>query len=678
MNKLKANKLLQLLICSLFLIPTCEIFAQDMGNQPERVRDLINQRKINIPEVAQRKIQYFKAFKEYKKVHAVQLPEKLYEEEVLSLYIDVNKRELRFNKHNGTEIQIVKREITVFSDSIYIWKGDIYDPTSDEAVGDAMLVQNQKGEITGTIDVAGLIFQIRSLGASGLSAIIEYDEEEVNRQNKRREEIGSPLHDGGTSKGNAIEMHSEQEYSLRNDQPQWVSFEAENTISNQMLTSNTSCPKPIARVLVLYTAGAASYGNINNIIAQAITETNDAYGNSNTGTTVVLQHSQQVSFVENVTIKNDLDRLMADPTYMNLRNQYDADIVVMLTSANAYFLSGGRAGTLRAESDKAYAIVDVSNATSPAFTFGHEIGHIQGAQHHPDDFVNIEEALYPYGYGHRITYSCGFLGLGTCKKATIMAYTSGGYSRIKYFSNPNVTYSGKSLGITGERENYKVLYNTREIVANFRDANEVNAGISYTRGTRSQYGQNFTFVDNSCGGNGSYSFEWRISLNNPTNFGDILSTSSSYFVALSSGTWYIQLKVTTSTGQTSIKVISVVVSDNNNGGGGIGGPGGPIPKIVHPNNEDNNDFPETVQLLPAYPNPFNPNTNISFQLPVTGHVKINIYDLNGREVSVLADQVFSAGTHQMLLNASDLSSGTYIIRLQTGSTVETQTLTLIK
>ncbi len=250
-------------------------------------------------------------------------------------------------------------------------------------------------------------------------------------------------------------------------------------------------------------------------------------------------------------------------------------------------------------------------------------------------------------------------------------------SRIKYYSNPNKTYNGQALGIVGVSENYKVLNNTRLTIAHHRDANEVNAGISYLAGLKTQFVQNFTFSNNSCGGNGSYSFEWRKSLNSPINFGGVASTSSSYSVALSPGTWYLQLKVTTSTGQTSTKVISVVAeADDGSGGGGPGG--GPIPKLVNPDNASEHNIPETIRLLPAYPNPFNPNTNISFQLPETGQVLLSVFDLNGREVSVLANQVFSAGTHQLMLKASDLSSGTYIVRLQSGSMVITQTLTLIK
>lgn len=447
----------------------------------------------------------------------------------------------------------------------------------------------------------------------------------------------------------------------------------------QFSMTNPTCPKHFARVLVLYTAGAASYGNINNIIAQAITETNDAYWNSNSNTgSVILQHSQQIGFGETFDIGVDLSTLMNNSTINSLRVQYDADIVVILTTAGQYNQTFGAAATYKALYNGAYAIVDVSKATGSRYTFAHEVAHIQGLQHHPNDDNTFSDGLYNYGYGHRISYSgCGFLGLGSCDRSTIMAYTPGNYSRIKYFSNPYITYNGQSMGIIGQRENYKVLNNTRVTIANFRDANEVNAGISYLAGLKTQFGQNFTFSNNSCGGNGSYSFEWRKSWNSPTNFGGVVSTNSTYFPALSPGTWYVQLKVTTSTGQTSTKVVSVVAEADNGSGGGPGG-GGPIPKLINPDFEDGNSLPDTIQLLPAYPNPFNPSTNITFQLPETDHVKISVYDLNGREVSVLVDRVFTAGTHQLKLNASDVSSGTYIVRMQSGVNIKTQTLTLIK
>jgi hypothetical protein len=432
------------------------------------------------------------------------------------------------------------------------------------------------------------------------------------------------------------------------------------------------------RALVLYTQGAANYGNINSIISQAIQETNDAYGNSNSSTgNVILQHSQLLSFNESIDIDNDLNIIMNSSITKNLRNQYDADVVILLTQPGAY-LYAGVAGTITAENSKAYAIVDVSYATGPRYTFAHELGHIQGLQHHPSDPVG--SGLYPYGFVHRISYSCGFLGLGTCKRSTIMAYTPSGYSRIKYFSNPNKTYNGASLGIANQRENYRVLNNTRVTVANFRNANEPYAAISYVAGATSQYGQNFTFSDNSCGGNGSLSYEWRVSFNNPTNFGGVQSTSSSYFVALNPVTWYVQLNVTSSTGQTSTKVVSVLADDDDPAclPPFVCDPGGPIPKVITPTLDEIEDTPETVNLLPAYPNPFNPTTTVSFQLPETINVKLTVYDLSGREIAILADQSFSAGSHQLAFDGVGLSSGTYILRLQAGNEIRTQTIMLIK
>ncbi len=238
----------------MFLISSSLSFAQTRGSQPERVRDLITERRSNISEHVQSRAQYYRAFKEYKKVHAVKLPENLYEEEVLTLYIDTNKRELRFNKNNGTEIQIVKREISVFSNSIYIWKGDIYDPISYDIMGDAILVQNHDGEITGTIDISGLIFQVRSLGASGLSAIIEYDEEEVKRQNEHRIENGSPLHDGGIGVEKTNESNIIEGCSLENEYSTLEGYDDLTEFSFEALLSNPTCPKHFARVLVLYTA----------------------------------------------------------------------------------------------------------------------------------------------------------------------------------------------------------------------------------------------------------------------------------------------------------------------------------------------------------------------------------------------------------------------------------------
>ena len=78
------------------------------------------------------------------------------------------------------------------------------------------------------------------------------------------------------------------------------------------------------------------------------------------------------------------------------------------------------------------------------------------------------------------------------------------------------------------------------------------------------------------------------------------------------------------------------------------------------------------------PNPFNSSTRISLSLPNNQHVTLKVYDLLGREVACLVDEVVTAGTHSLLLNASHLSSGVYIYRLQADDFEETKRMVLLK
>lgn len=88
--------------------------------------------------------------------------------------------------------------------------------------------------------------------------------------------------------------------------------------------------------------------------------------------------------------------------------------------------------------------------------------------------------------------------------------------------------------------------------------------------------------------------------------------------------------------------------------------------------------PSEFILNPAYPNPFNPVTILSFDMPLTGKVKVEVFDISGRQVAVLANSTYQAGTHNIRFDASGLASGVYIIRALSGSNVSTQKVTLIK
>ncbi len=73
--------------------------------------------------------------------------------------------------------------------------------------------------------------------------------------------------------------------------------------------------------------------------------------------------------------------------------------------------------------------------------------------------------------------------------------------------------------------------------------------------------------------------------------------------------------------------------------------------------------PNSFTLKANYPNPFNPVTVIPFTLPEQSHVRLEVYDILGRQVSVLADRTFETGRHETSWDASQVTSGLYIVRM---------------
>ncbi|TKJ41458.1 hypothetical protein CEE37_02540 [candidate division LCP-89 bacterium B3_LCP] len=89
-------------------------------------------------------------------------------------------------------------------------------------------------------------------------------------------------------------------------------------------------------------------------------------------------------------------------------------------------------------------------------------------------------------------------------------------------------------------------------------------------------------------------------------------------------------------------------------------------------------LPEEYSFSQVYPNPFNPLARLSFSLPEVSHVKLAIYDLQGRLVANLVDGMSEVGAHEFTFDATNLSSGIYIARLEAGSYSASQKLVLMK
>ena len=88
--------------------------------------------------------------------------------------------------------------------------------------------------------------------------------------------------------------------------------------------------------------------------------------------------------------------------------------------------------------------------------------------------------------------------------------------------------------------------------------------------------------------------------------------------------------------------------------------------------------PAAYGLEPSYPNPFTGVTTIPFAAPGDGAVRVDVYDLLGRRVATLVDEVVTAGSHEVYWNASDLPSGMYFVRLTAQTFVATKRMSLIR
>lgn len=215
-------------------------------------------------------------------------------------------------------------------------------------------------------------------------------------------------------------------------------------------------------VMVVYTAAAASAtSNITSLIQLAVDETNQSYVNSGINITLNRVYTGQVtyneanrSFSQHVSaLRSTTDGIMDN--VHTLRNTYAADVVVLVVNDSE---ACGVAAAIMANAASAFAVAHYSCITG-YYSFGHEIGHLQGARH--DRFVDSSNS--PYQYGH------GFIPASKSWR-TIMAYGNNcsNCTRIQYWSNPLKTYGGVAMGTATYEDNARVLNTTAATVAAFR------------------------------------------------------------------------------------------------------------------------------------------------------------------------------------------------------------------
>lgn len=104
---------------------------------------------------------------------------------------------------------------------------------------------------------------------------------------------------------------------------------------------------------------------------------------------------------------------------------------------------------------------------------------------------------------------------------------------------------------------------------------------------------------------------------------------------------------------------------------------GALTDVQYNESEHYSDVPKQFRLS-NYPNPFNPSTTISFNVPYKSSVVVDVCDVIGRTITTLMNKNLSPGNYKVAFDGSSLSSGVYYCRLRAGSVVQTQKLVLLK
>jgi len=217
---------------------------------------------------------------------------------------------------------------------------------------------------------------------------------------------------------------------------------------------------PTIDLLVGYTNNAASAsGGIDSLIDLAIAETNASFANSGINAKVRLAGKIAVAYAETgKTFDTILSDFVANTSVSKQRDAVGADVAVLIINQSDYC---GLADEISATAAKAFVIVHYGCATG-YYSFAHEIGHLIGARHDLD----VDPTLTPYAYGHAHLEKKTSGGW-----RTIMGYNcnSGACpTRIQYWSNPNVSYSGTATGNAAREDNVRVWNERATTVAGFR------------------------------------------------------------------------------------------------------------------------------------------------------------------------------------------------------------------
>jgi hypothetical protein len=470
-------------------------------------------------------------------------------------------------------------------------------------------------------------------------------------------------------------------------------------------------------VMIVYTPAAVEWAsenemNIETIMNQAMALAQLSFDNSEVAINVNLVHTFEIDYEESGDSGDDLENLTDGkiPSVHEKREQYGADLVAMFTNVDD---TGGIAWYMNStsgDSDYAYSITRVQQAWFTT-THAHEMAHNMGSDH------SRNQAKNPAGSGLLFNYSTGWRWTGNDGKVyvSVMTYRNPDDvdpgQAVEVFSNPNVLHQGVPTGsYTGEfapADNARSLNNMREVIANYMTASGpiveepvvslceavgncdltfttggnapwfAQAEVLYSGSTAARSGnirddQN-SWIETTVSGGGELSFYWKVS--SEEHFDYLKFVAADTLIAISGNTDWAQVTITVPEGDHTFRWIyekDESLSFGQDRGWLDAVVFGPL-SVEYPE-----DMASRYVLEQNFPNPFNPATTITFSIPESEFVTLEVYTVTGQVISTLVSEVHPAGTYSVNFDASELSSGVYLYRLTSPSQVITKKMLLMK
>lgn len=403
----------------------------------------------------------------------------------------------------------------------------------------------------------------------------------------------------------------------------------------------------LVRVLVLYTDAAAQVVNPPYHADLLINQTNTALRNSGIGvqdlTFELAAVRRLANFNETGDIVDDRDDLRVDVAANNIRDNEDADLVVLLTDGNygnntifgiAYVLEAGNPAF-------AHCIVE-ADAASGRFTFTHELAHLFRCRHDQDGLGGNPLAV-SFARGN-------VLNVNGVDERTIMALLPAGNARIQHFSNPNVNFNNVATG-TATRDNARQLDVLAQTVTDYEDDDSrpvaarivgTTSGNNSTIGFWEGFGGHCDNITNYRWETSTDGFSYTLVQNGPN--------ADTYSAQLpQNNDLYLKLTLTTDLGRTGTAYLHVYNFDNQGCN--------PCPRVATTNS--------TVDME-VFPIPTKDRLRVNIAIEDESEVVITLYDLFGKQLRSITNQTLSAGQYSYETDMSSLPEGFYIVTTQTG------------